>query len=73
MRQGRVIKAGYRLNVESKVVLFKGFPEGAVFGSPLQKVFFYPRRVASVADTSWLASDQDALDVGFVARGVATP
>ena len=73
LRQGRVIKAGHRLNVKAKVVLFKGFPEGAVFGSPLHKVFFYPRLVASVADTSWLASGQDALDGGFVPRGVATP
>ncbi len=53
--------------------MFKGFSEGAVFGSPLHKIFFYPRIVSSVADTSWLASGQDALDGGFVARGVATP
>ncbi len=67
------MKAGYGLNVESKVVLFKGFPEGALFGSPLHKVFLHPRLVSSVADTSWLASGQDALDGGFISRGVATP
>ncbi len=72
-RQCRVIKTGYRLNVEAKVVFFKGFPEGAVFGSPLYKVFFYPRLVASVVDMSRLTSDQDLLDGGFVPRGIATP
>ena len=65
-----VVESGH---VEAKVVLFEGFPEGAVFGSPLHKVFFYPRFVASVADTFRLASGQDALDGGFVPRGVATP
>ncbi len=62
MRLSRVIKAGYRLNVEAKVVLFEGFPEGAAFGAQLHKAFFYPRLMASVADTPWLTMGQDELD-----------
>ena len=73
LRQSRVFKVGYRLDVEAHVVLFEGFPESAIFRAPLYQLFFYPRLSASMADASWLASGQDALDGGFVARGVATP
>jgi hypothetical protein len=37
LRLSRVIEARYRLDVEAKVVLLEGFPEGAVFGAPLHK------------------------------------
>ena len=73
MRHSRFVKAGYRLNVETRVVLFEGFPERAVFRAPLNQVIFYPRLMTSVADASRLATGQDALDGSFVPRGVATP
>ncbi len=73
MRHSRVVKAGYRLNVEIQVVLFEGFPEGAVFRALLDQIFFYPRLMTSVADASRLATGQDALDSSFVPRCVATP
>ena len=73
MRQSRVFKAGYRLDVEAHVVLFKGFPESAIFRAPLYQVFFYPRLSASMADASWLASGKDTLDGSAVPWGVAAP
>ncbi len=73
LRQSRVFKAGYRLNVEIHVVLFEGFPESAIFRAPLYQEFFYPRLSASMADAYWLASGQDSLDGSFVPWGIATP
>ncbi len=73
MRQSRVLKVGYRLDVETHVVLFEGFPESAEFRAPLYQELFYPRLLASMADASWLASGQDSLDDSFVPRGIPTP
>jgi hypothetical protein len=42
LRENRVLKAGYRLNVEAWVVLFKSVPERAVFRAPLDQEFFHP-------------------------------
>ena len=73
MRQSRVVKAGYRLDVEAHVVLFEGFPESAIFRAPLYQVFFYPRLSASMADASWLASGQDTLNGSVIPWGIAAP
>ena len=73
MRQSRVFKVGYRLDVEAHVVLFEGFPESAIFRAPLYQLFFYPRLSASMADASWLASSQDTLDRSVVPLGIAAP
>ncbi len=73
MRQSGVFEAGYRLNVQTHVVLFEGLPESAIFRAPLYQEFFYPRLSASMADASWLASGQDSLDGSFVPWGIATP
>ena len=70
LRLIRVIDAGYSFNIKAKVVLFEGFPEGAVFGAPLHQVFFHPCFVAAVADAPWFATGQDTLYGGFVPWGV---
>ena len=72
MRLSRVLEAGYRFNIEAKVILFEGFPEGAMFGAPLHQVFYYPGFVAAVADSSGFATGQDTLYVGFVSWGVTS-
>jgi len=73
LRQSRVLKARYRHNVETQVVLFEGVPESAVFRAPLDQEFFHPRLSASMVDAERLASGQYSLDGSFVPWGVATP
>ena len=53
--------------------MFEGFPEGAMFRTPLHQEFLHPSRTTAVSDASWLAASQDLLDRSFVPEGIATP
>jgi hypothetical protein len=72
LREKRALKVDYRLNVDTKVIVFKGIPEGAMFRAPLDQDFFYPSRSETVSDASRLASSQYLFDGSFVPRGIAT-
>ena len=73
LRGNRALKAGYRHNVESHVVLFVGLPEGTIFRDPLDQEFFYPIRSSAMADTSRFASCKYVVDGSVIPRGIATP
>ncbi len=52
--------------------MFKGFPEGAVFWSPLDQELLYPSRSPVMRDASRLDASQYLMDGRFVPWGVAT-
>ena len=66
-----IIQVGYRRYVEPEGVMFEGFPEGAVFRSPLEQKFLYTSRATVMLDASRLAASQYLLDGRFVPWGVA--
>ncbi len=69
----RVIWTDYRHYVEPQVILFEGFPKGAMFRAPLDQEFLHPSRATTVSDASWLAVSQYLLDGRFLPGGIATP
>jgi hypothetical protein len=68
----RVFQVGYRHYVEPHVILFEGFPEGAMFRAPLDQEFLYPSRTTTMSDASRLVASQYLLDGRFVPGGIAT-
>ena len=53
-----ILQVGYRRYVEPEGVLFEGFPEGALFRSPLDEELLYPCRTTVVLDASRLVACQ---------------
>ena len=68
-----VLQAFYRHYIEPYVILFEGFPEGAMFRAPLNQEILHPSGTEAMSDASRLDASQYLLDGRFVPRGIATP